>query len=104
MASDPPSQQTAEKAPPPKAPPATSHPSGWRIDPAPDGRGAPPAQKPPFIPRKWTFLWVLVGLLAVNVLISILATGHTSRPQVPYQPFFVEQVSADNVQEISSTS
>ncbi|MBS1843888.1 MAG: ATP-dependent zinc metalloprotease FtsH, partial [Actinobacteria bacterium] len=33
-----------------------------------------------------------------------LATGHTSRPQVPYQPFFVEQVSADNVQEISSTS
>jgi cell division protease FtsH len=108
LAPDAPSDQTAEKVPPSKAssntPPTTPHPSGFRVDPAPDGRGAPPQQKPPFIPRKWTFLWILVGLLAVNVLISILANGHTSRPQVPYQPFFVEQVTADNVQEISSTS
>jgi cell division protease FtsH len=108
LAPDAPSDQTAAKVPPSKAtpstPPTTPHPSGFRVDPAPDGRGAPPQQKPPFIPRKWTFLWILVGLLAVNVLISILASGHASRPQVPYQPFFVEQVTADNVQEISSTS
>src|SRR5258708_7070696 len=34
----------AERARPPPTPP----PSGWRVDPAPDGRGAPPQQKPPF--------------------------------------------------------
>jgi cell division protease FtsH len=105
LAPDAPSDQSAEKVPPSQStPPTTPHPSGFRVDPAPDGRGAPPQQKPPFIPRSRTFIWFLVGLLAVNVLVAVLANGHTSRPQVPYQPFFVEQVTADNVQEISSTS
>jgi cell division protease FtsH len=100
LAPDAPSDPTPEKAPSP----STQHPSGFRVDPAPDGRGAPPQQKPPFIPRNRTFVWFLVGLLAINVLVAVLANGHQSRPQVPYQPFFVEQVTADNVQEISSTS
>jgi cell division protease FtsH len=73
------------------------------VDPAPDGRGAPPQQKPPIIPRSRAFIWVLVGLLAVNLLISILTSGPESKPQVPYQPFFVNQVTADNVRDISST-
>jgi cell division protease FtsH len=103
LAPDPPSQQSAEKVPPPKTPPTTPHPSGWRVDPAPDGRGAPTPQKPPFIPRNRFFILVLVGLLGLNVLIAILTSGPESRPQVPYQPFFVEQVRADNVREISST-
>ena len=103
LPADAPSDQTAEKVPPPKAPSTTPHPSGWRVDPAPDGRGAPPQQKPPFIPRNRTFIWFLVGLLAVNVLLAILTSGPESRPQVPYQPFFVDQVSANNVREISST-
>jgi cell division protease FtsH len=108
LAPDAPSDQTAEKVPPSKAtptsPPTTPHPSGFRVDPAPDGRGAPPQKKPPFIPRNRTFIWFLVGLLAINVLVAVLASGHESRPQVPYQPFFVEQVTANNVREISSTS
>jgi cell division protease FtsH len=108
LAPDAPSEQTAEKVPPSKASPTptptTPHPSGFRVDPAPDGRGAPPQQKPPFIPRSRTFIWFIVGLLAVNVLIAVLTSGHESRPQVPYQPFFVEQVTANNVREISSTS
>jgi cell division protease FtsH len=104
LSPDPPSQQAAGKPPGSKAPPTTPHPSGFRVDPAPDGRGAPPPQKPPLIPRNRAFLWILVGLLAANVLIAVLANGHTSRPQVPYQPFFVQQVRADNVREISSTS
>jgi cell division protease FtsH len=107
LPSDAPSDQTAEKVPspttPPAAPPTAAHPSGFRVDPAPDGRGAPPQQKPPFIPRNRTFIWFLVGLLAVNVLLAILTSGPESRPQVPYQPFFVEQVTANNVREISST-
>jgi len=98
------SDQSAEKVPPPKTPPTTPHPSGWRVDPAPDGRGAPPQQKPPFIPRNRTFIWILVGLLALNLLLAILTSGPESRPQVPYQPFFVDQVTADNVRDISSTA
>jgi cell division protease FtsH len=73
------------------------------VDPAPDGRGAPPPQKPPFIPRNRVFLLALVGLLALNVVIAVLTSGPESRPQVPYQPFFVEQVTANNVRDISST-
>jgi ATP-dependent metalloprotease FtsH len=103
LPADAPSDQTAEKGTS-STPPPTPHPSGFRVDPAPDGRGAPPQQKPPFIPRNRTFIWLLVGLLAINVLVAVLANAPTSRPQVPYQPFFVEQVEADNVREISSTS
>jgi cell division protease FtsH len=97
-------EHPAEQAPPPKTPPPTTpHPSGFRVDPAPDGRGAPPPQKQPFIPRNRTFIWILVGLLALNVLIAILTSGPESKPQVPYQPFFVEQVTGNNVRDISST-
>jgi cell division protease FtsH len=54
------------------------------------------------IPRSRAFIAFLVGLLAVNLLISILTSGPASRPRVPYQPFFVNQVTANNVQDISS--
>jgi cell division protease FtsH len=92
----PPDSPADSSAPPEK------HPSGWRVQPAPDGRGAPPAQKPPMIPRSRAFIAFLLGLLAVNLLISILTSGPASRPRVPYQPFFVNQVTANNVQDISS--
>ncbi len=93
---------------PPESPPSTSkppaeHPAGWRVDPAPDGRGAPPLPKPPMIPRSRMFIAFLLGLLAVNILISVLTSGPASRPRVPYQPFFTNQVTANNVKEISST-
>jgi cell division protease FtsH len=104
LASDSASENTAPKdAPPAKPPPPETHPAGWRVHPAPDGRGAPPPPKPPMIPRSRTLITFLLGLLAVNVLISILTSGAASRPQVPYQPFFVNQVTANNVQDISST-
>ena len=54
------------------------------------------------IPRSRAFIAFLLGLLAVNLLISILTSGPASRPRVPYQPFFVNQVTANNVEEISS--
>jgi cell division protease FtsH len=87
----------ADSSTPPKA-----DRSGWRVDPAPDGRGAPPASKPPMIPRSRTFIAILVGLLVVNLVISFVTGGPTERERIPYQPFFVDQVKAGNVQEISS--
>ena len=53
-------------------------------------------------PRSRAFLAFLVGLLAINLLLSFLTGGPAERRQVPYQPFFLEQVEAGNVQEISS--
>jgi cell division protease FtsH len=53
-------------------------------------------------PRSRWFLAVLTGLLALNLLISFLTGGPEERRQVPYQPFFLAQVEAGNVQEISS--
>ena len=49
-------------------------------------------------------MWIafLLGLLAVNLLISFLTSGAPDRHRVPYQPFFVQQVQAQNVSEISS--
>ena len=54
------------------------------------------------IPRSRTLIAFLLGLLAVNLLISFLTSGAPDRPRVPYQPFFVNQVRPHNVSEISS--
>ena len=54
------------------------------------------------IPRSRWFLGVLVGLLALNLLVSFLTGGPAKRRQVPYQPFFLGQVEAGNVQEVTS--
>ena len=48
------------------------------------------------------FLAILLGLLVVNVVLSFITRGPAGRERVPYQPFFVEQVKAGNVEEISS--
>jgi cell division protease FtsH len=94
----------AEPAPEPprEQPPREGAQRGWRVDPATDGRGAPPDPKPPMIPRSRRFFAFLLGLLVLNLLLSFLTGGAEKREQVPYQPFFVEQVRAGNVQEISS--
>jgi cell division protease FtsH len=92
----------APDSPTDSKPPPAQHPKGWRVDPAPDGRGAPPPEKPPMIPRSRAFVAFLLGLLAVNLLISFLTSGPADRPRVPYQPFFINQVNANNVDEISS--
>jgi cell division protease FtsH len=54
------------------------------------------------IPRSRIFLMFLLGLLAVNLLVSFLTRGPGERQQVPYQPFFLAQVEEGNVQSISS--
>jgi cell division protease FtsH len=85
-----------------KPPPRGDQPPGWRVQPAPDGRGAPPDPKPPMIPRSRRFLAILLGLLALNFVIAFFTSTPPKRTQVPYSPFFLQQVRANNVQEISS--
>jgi cell division protease FtsH len=72
------------------------------VDPAPDGRGTPAPSKRPVIPRGRRFVWFVVVLLVVNLLLSFMTGRPEERERVPYQPFFVEQVEAGNVEEISS--
>src|SRR3954451_10368432 len=95
----PPETSAPRDAPPAKPSPPKTHPAGWRVDPAPDGRGAPPPPKPPMIPRSRTFLAFLVGLLAGNLPISFLTRSAPERPRAPSQPFFFTQVQAQNVDE-----
>ena len=90
-----------EPASRPERPPQ-SDPKGWRVEPAPDGRGAPPAPKPPMFPRNRKWIALIVGLLALNFVAAFITGGPEKRPQVPYSPFFLDQVKAGNVQEISS--
>jgi cell division protease FtsH len=92
----------ASDSPPESSSPPKAHPKGWRVDPAPDGRGAPPESKPPMIPRSRLFIAILLGLLVVNVVISFVTSGPPDRQRVPYQPFFLDQVKVGNVNEISS--
>ncbi len=54
------------------------------------------------IPRSRWFFTVLAGLLALNLLLSFVTRGPDDRRRVPYQPFFVNQVQAGNVSEITS--
>ena len=54
------------------------------------------------IPRSRQFIAILLGLLALNLVISFVTRGPEDRERIPYQPFFVDQVEAGNVKEISS--
>jgi cell division protease FtsH len=54
------------------------------------------------IPRSRGFIALLAGLLVLNLVLSFITRGPEERQRIPYQPFFVEQVQAGNVSEISS--
>jgi cell division protease FtsH len=54
------------------------------------------------IPRSRQFIAFLLGLLVLNLVISFITGSPEERERVPYQPFFVDQVEAGNVSEISS--
>ncbi len=77
---------------------------GWRVTPAPDGRGS---TTPPSTPRgpnpRWLVVLIVVGLLALNLWISSQALQPAARVQIPYSPTFYKEVQTDNVLSISST-
>ena len=74
----------------------------WRVTPSSDGRGEQSENKRPWIPRNRRWWWVFGALLVLNLVLVFATGGAASREQVPYQPFFVQQLEAGNVKSISS--
>jgi cell division protease FtsH len=76
---------------------------GWRVAPAPDGRGMPDQHKPT-PPHRLRGFWVfVVVLLALNWL-SVLLIHPSAQPRVkvPFSPFFLTELQDGNVKSISS--
>jgi cell division protease FtsH len=70
--------------------------------PAPTPRGSSPTTpQPRFGLSRW---WIIValGLLTLNFYVGARAMEPASRVRVPYSPFFLQQVTAGNVEEITS--
>ena len=69
--------------------------------PSPRGSSPTPPQPPGFrFSRRWIIF--ALGLLLLNFYLGSRATQPTSRVRVPYSPFFLEQVTAGHVKEITS--
>jgi cell division protease FtsH len=99
--SDSDSTKRGEKAVPP-APMPRDH-GGWRVAPAPDGRGTPDQHKPR-PPHRLRGFWIFVLLLLALNWISLLTfkSGGEPRVKVPFSPYFLQQVDAGKVKSISS--
>ena len=96
------SQENADKPAPPAPMPRDKR--GWRVAPAPDGRGMPDEHKPT-PPHRWRGFWIfLVVLLAFNWLSVLLAQPGKPRVQVPFSPYFLKQLDAGHVKSITATS
>ena len=106
MADSPPASRTPQKADnavPPAPMPRDKQ--GWRVAPAPDGRGMPDEHKPTPPHRLRGFWMVLVGLLAINwLLVLISQPGTLQRAKVPFSPYFLQQLDAGKVKSITSKS
>ncbi len=102
-ASDSDNSQTAQKGVPPAPMPRDKQ--GWRVAPAPDGRGMPDEHKPS-PPHRLRGFWIFVlALLAINWLSVLLVEPQTQpRVKVPFSPFFLNEVQAAQVKSISSTA
>jgi cell division protease FtsH len=85
-------------------PPPIRDPGGWGVAPAPDGRGAPNSPPAPPPHRRRGFWLVAAALLLVNILLVVMLQPDTARRvKVPFSPFFLSQVTAGEVQSITST-
>jgi cell division protease FtsH len=69
--------------------------------PSPRGSSPAPAPRPWFRPSPRWIAFFLV-LLAFNIFVTSRAMGPESRVRVPYSPFFLDQVTAGNVESITS--
>jgi cell division protease FtsH len=76
---------------------------GWRVAPAPDGRGLPDEHKPR-PPHRWRGFWIFFAvLLALNWLsVLLLQPSGQQRVVVAFSPYFLSQLEGGNVKSISS--
>ncbi len=90
-----------QKAVPPAPMPRDKQ--GWRVAPAPDGRGTPDHHLPT-PPHRLRGFWIFfVVLLAVNFLsVLVIKPGGQTRVTVPFSPFFLSEVEAGQVQSINT--
>jgi cell division protease FtsH len=97
--------EPARRPPPTRSRPNVPTPPGWKVTPAPDGRGGSQTPKPPTRPTpRWGVITALIiGLLALNLWISSQALSPNARVRIPYSPTFLTQLKNGNVKEISST-
>jgi len=102
MAEQPRRRETNPRLRPGTTPPPQPQP-GWKVTPAPDGRGRQPAKPPPGRNPRWLALVLIVALLALNFWVSSQVLGPNPRVDVPYYPTFLSQVQHNNVSSISST-
>ncbi|HWE33575.1 MAG TPA: ATP-dependent zinc metalloprotease FtsH [Solirubrobacteraceae bacterium] len=91
-----------KKAVPPSPMPRDKQ--GWRVAPAPDGRGMPEDHQPR-PPHRLRVFWIFfLVLLAVNWISVILAQpSGQPRVTVPFNQFFLTEVQANQVKSINST-
>ncbi len=69
--------------------------------PPPPREPSPPQGSPRFRPRSYWIVLAL-GLLAINIVFGMRAGQPPSRVRVPYTPFFLQQVRAGHVKDITS--
>ena len=76
---------------------------GWRVAPAPDGRGMPEQHKPR-PPHRLRGFWILVLVLLLLNWVSFLVFQPASQPRVkvPFSPYFLQQLQAGQIKSISS--
>src|SRR5437588_4701474 len=68
----------------------------------PAPRGSSPSGPPPRFRPSRTWILFALALLAFNIYFGSRATQPTARVRVPYSPFFLQQVRAGHVQQITS--
>jgi cell division protease FtsH len=73
-----------------------------RNDAPPPQGGPPPAPTRPRFRFSWRWIVFAVVVLGVNLYLSSRAMEPASRVRVPYSPFFLDQVTAGHVEEITS--
>jgi cell division protease FtsH len=73
---------------------------GWKVHPAADGRGAPPARSPM---RRWRLWPILISLLIINFWIASTFPDKPARAHIAYSPQFLKEVQGDNVRLVTIT-
>src|SRR5215210_211976 len=91
----------APPAPRTQPPSKDDRPTPWRVEGErqPEGGGRSRRMSGPPFGRRW--LYLILGLLAFNILFAQIFTPRTERVEVPYT-FFLDQVDAGNVSEVNA--